>query len=230
VKPHLSLFLLIILFLGANHAAVGEIIVFDLNDKPEIEAGNIYRLKIRPTPRHAEVFLDFHANWEAGASFPRITSITQSHGPELSVGDETGSLYIEVADYNLDGSLDFRFGAMHGTGGSWFTYYRWDGRRYVSWDEPENLGINSFNLKARAATARSRAGPSWEETDYHIRRGHFIKFSRTIFSQAQFQRELVPETIPDNDDVYIDEKYDGQRLKSRHILHGADARSAAEPQ
>ena len=219
----------LVLFFGvALRVGAGEVETFDPQHPPKVEPGKIYRLKIRPTPKSKVVFIDFHAGKEAENEFVPIETTTQGNGEELLKDDEARWLDVEVADYNLDGTTDFRLLAGRGTGGSWYSYYRWNGKRYVPWDEPADLGINFFDLAKRIAVSRGRSGPSWTETLYHIRGGHFQRFKTMIFDFASGRREIIPKDIPDDEHVFIVEDYDGKRLKKRVIKRGADAESSAE--
>ena len=206
----------------------GEVEVFDPQHPPEVEAGKIYRLKIRPTPKSKMVSIDFHAGKGAEDKFVPIETITQGQGEELLKDEDARWLDVEVADYNLDGITDFRLLAGWGTGGSWYSYYRWNGKRYIPWDEPENLGINFFDFAKKTAVSQGRAGPSWSKTLYHIRGGRFHQFKAMIFDFAQNRREIIPNDIPDDEHVFIVEDYDGKRLKKRVVKRGADAEASAE--
>jgi len=193
-----------------------DVVIFASGETPKVEAGKIYRLKIRPTPTSKIVFIDFHAAAGKDADYVPIEKVTQSVGGNLP-WTEDARLDVKIADFDLDGNLEIQVLAGWGTGGSWYSYYRWDGKRYIHWNEPEDLGINNFDLAKKIAITFGRSGPATSTTVFHIKNGHFVKFQREIYDQAKSRRDLVPKGIPDDAYVLIEEEYDGARLKSRHV-------------
>jgi hypothetical protein len=133
------------------------------------------------------------------------------------VSTEAGVVHVDFEDYNGDGYLDFRVPSSWGTGGTWYQYFRFNGKRYVPWKEPADLGINHFDPKTKTATAFGRSGPSHKATFHKVVRGRFLLTGREIYDQAKEVRKLVPKEIADEDYVLIKEDIRNGKVVKRTV-------------
>lgn len=219
---------LILMMLGAaNSTSADEVVPFNLKKPPLPEPGKKYRLVLEPGKKAKPVVLLFVADPDVDSSnepsdesggkrWTGISAIVQSGQEELPVETDPGVVHLKLGDYDGDGYLDFGIPTTWGTGGTWYEYFRFDGKRYVPWKEPGELQINSFDPKTKTAKAFSRSGPSYLSTTYKIENGRFIKTKREIFDQARSIRDLVPGDIGDEAYVLVVEEIkDGKVVKRK---------------
>ena len=124
---------------------------------------------------------------------------------------------LEIDDYDGDSYLDFRLVTNSGSGGTWYSYYRYDGKQYVEWEEPGRLAINSFDKEKKIAVAFSKSGPAHLSTSYTLVGRHFVKIGREIYDQAKNLREHVGKEIGDNEYVRINETVEDGKVTKRTV-------------
>jgi hypothetical protein len=149
--------------IGMGHAA--EPVDLDPKAPPLIEPGKRYRLLLHPGREAKPVTLIFVAGKEVlgegdGKKWTDIETLIQEGVGELPIETQGGVPNIDIADYDGDGYRDVRIVARWGTGGTWYNYYRFDGKKYVPWEEAMDLEINDIASEKAFASASSRSGPS----------------------------------------------------------------------
>ncbi|HEX8311566.1 MAG TPA: hypothetical protein VF614_09635 [Chthoniobacteraceae bacterium] len=206
--------------------SAGEIETFDLKNPPLPEPGKQYRLVVHPGKKAKPITLLFVADTSVarepteetnGKRWTGFDSLIQVGFGELPMSTEAGVVHVDVEDYNGDGYLDFRVPSNWGTGGTWYHYFRFNGKRYVPWKEPAELGINHFDLKTKTATASARSGPSRHTAFYKIVGGRFLMTGREIYDQAEEIRNLVPKEITDEEYVLIKEEIRNGKVAKRTV-------------
>jgi len=210
VRP-VALTLIIVLF--AAVISGDEIREFDLNHPPAPNPGETYRLTIQPNKGTKPVTLLLVGSEDS----PGIDTIIQPDGSELSVSTELATVDLQIDDYDVDGSLDFRIATNTGTGGTWYQYYRFKGKRFVEWNEPAQLGINFFDKKKGLAVASGRSGPTYHRDFYKLIRGHFVLVGREMYDKARDHRKVVPKEIGDDDYVLIKETIKNGKVTERTV-------------
>lgn len=204
-------------------AVAQETEVFDLEEPPLPEPGKRYVLAIEPGKDAKPVRLIFVAGTDPygttddGKVWTNIDSLIQEGVGKLPIETEGGVVYTEVADFDLDGYRDLQVLSHSGSGGSWYNYYRFDGSKYVSWPEPEELGINVIQPENSYAAAFSRSGPCWFARYFRIENGHFVLYGRDVFEQARNVREMIPAGVPDSHYVRITDRIRGDRVVHRKV-------------
>jgi hypothetical protein len=200
----------------------GDIEDFDPQHPPLPEIGKKYRLVINPGKKAKPVALIFQAadevfGEENGKKWTTIQTLVQEGGGNLEFESQGGIPNIEIVDYDRDGYLDFRVIAGWGSGGSWYNYYRFNGKRYVPWLEPQRLNISSIRPEESLAVAFGRSGPCWAASYYRMRGTRFTLFRKERYDQASFCRAVVPLNVPDSHYVLITETVSKNRIVHRNI-------------
>lgn len=213
---------LLAILLQTSLGSAEETVPFDLENPPKAQPGKVYRLEISPGKDAKKVVLHLTTTTEKTTEpneepWTAISKITEVGHVEHPIDNDFQTLRLEVADYDGDGYQDFRFPTSSGTGGTWYGYFRFDGKHYVPWPEPEELEINDFDLKTRTATASSRSGPAYLTNHYKIEGGKFIHTARETFDKAEALRDRVPKEIADSDYVLIVEKIEKGVVVSRKV-------------
>lgn len=210
------------IFQGVPSGRAEEVLDFTVDKPPLVEVGKKYRLVLHPGKDARPVSLIFMASGEVfgedeGKKWTNVETLIQEGHGELPIESQGGVQHVDVVDYDNDGYLDFRTIAGWGTGGSWYNYYRYDGKKYVVWEEPMELGINHIEPEKAFASSHGRSGPCWSAAYYNITGGHFVLYETELFNQAVHRRELVPKEVPDNHYVLITETIEKNRIVYRKI-------------
>lgn len=203
--------------------AAEEVAVFDPTQPPLPEPGKVYRLVIDPGKDARQAVLLFKAGngsfrEHEGKAFTNIESLTQQGHGDLSFESQGGIPNLDIVDYDNDGYLDFRVVAGWGTGGTWYNYYRYDGTKYVPWQEPMDLGINHIEPEKGFASSHWRSGPSWSAAYFTMKGSRFSLYEMELFDQAKYRRPIVPKEVPDNHYVLITETIAKDRIVHRKIV------------
>jgi len=203
-----------------GYAWAGDLEDFDPRNPPLLEVGKKYRLVIHPGKKARPVTLIFQAGDEGlgdqdGSKRKKILS--QEDYGTLSFDLDGTVPTVDIVDYDRDGYLDFRVVAGWGTGGTWYNYYRFNGKKYVPWLEPQRLGINSIRPEESLAVSSWRCGPCWSASYYRMRGASFILVKKERYDQASYLRRLVPCSVPDSNYVLITETISKNRIIHRNI-------------
>lgn len=174
---------LLVFFTAAlSHA---EELTFDVEKPTVLKPGSVYKFNFSPKAKGGKVDVRLHTSNELdqktvnGDPYAPIDRITVT-APDGTVSDlafsptDYGVPHIHIEDYDCDGDLDFRVICSWGTGGSWYSYFRCDGNKFVSWQEPEELGLNTHISDGEIA-ATGRSGPEYHATYYEVKNGKFNK-------------------------------------------------------
>lgn len=203
-------------------AAVEAAIPFDPGEELWPEPGKEYQLTIKPGKGAKPVHIVFTAGTEIegenrGKPWSLIDRAFLAGVGDLPICID-GRPRVEIADYDGDGYQDFRMLTDHGSGGSSYAYYRYNGKKYVPWEEPTSLGINRIDPAKHLAIASGRAGPCWRRNTYRIQGTHFILIEREAYDEARELRPLVPTTVPDTHYVQVIEKIEREKIAHRKII------------
>ena len=220
MKCLLPISLVVLMVAGGVHAE--ELLRFDPKSPPLPEPGKRYELILEPGKGAKPVSLIFVAGDEVygkeeGKVWTNIASLTQVGHGELPIVNEGGVPNVEIIDYDNDGYLDFRVLATWGSGGSVYNYYRYDGNRYVEWQEPQALRISQIEPEKALAVSCGRSGPAWSARYYHMKGDSFILFKAEVFDEASYHQEIVPAEVPRNHYVLIEQKIVNSRITHRKI-------------
>jgi hypothetical protein len=188
-------------------------VALNLKHPTQAEPGKKYSFTIRPRRDKPPVTL-LLATADDG---PEVERIIQPNGDEIAVESDMTSIALQIDDYDADGDLDFRLATNAGSGGTWYAYFRYDGKQYAEWEEPSRLGINTFDKEKRVATAFSRSGPSYLSTSYKLADGHFVAIARETRDKAKNLREHVEKDIPDDAYVVIKETLEEGKVTKRSV-------------
>lgn len=204
------------------HARAGDFEEFDPKNPPLPELGKKYRLVINPGKKARPVALIFQAGNEVlgednGKKWSNIQTLVQEGVGPLDFDSQSGIPRIDIVDYDQDGYLDFRIVAGWGSGGTWYNYYRFNGKRYVSWLEPERLNISSIRPEESLAVAFGRSGPCWSASYYRMRGARFTLFKKERYDQASYYRQFVSSSVPDSNYVLVTETISKNRVVHRNI-------------
>lgn len=206
----------------------------DLADLPELGLGanTRYTYSFIPKKNHAAVKLVWETygkedEEEHEGAYRRIyTEDSKGNIKQIAIDleDLYGALfYYEVADYNLDGVMDFRVvsSSGSGSGGTNFLYYSWKKGGFERWEEPEELGINT-DPEGNMIYSIGRSGPYCSKSSYEIRAGRFHLVCHEhdedledIENISDEQRAKLP---PGTRTVLVKETWkDGKLLKTEYI-------------
>ena len=198
--------LLAILAATFSHA---EELVFDVENPTVLKPGAVYKFSFNPQKKGDKVDVRLHTSSEAGvkiandepyAPIDRII-VTASDGTVSDLAfspTDYGVPHIHIEDYDCDGDLDFRVICSWGTGGSWYSYFRCEGNKFVPWQEPEDLGLNTHISDGEIA-ATGRSGPEYHATYYEVKNGRFNK----VRVESIRMKSSLPEFKELKDDSFI---------------------------
>lgn len=212
--------LLIVLVALTCHAGTGNIEDFDPQHPPLLEVGKKYRVVISPGKKANPVVLIFQSAEEyvgENGGNKRNKVLSQEDSGSLSFDLDGFVPTVDIVDYDRDGYRDFRVTAGWGSGGTWYNYYRFDGKRYVPWLEPERLNITSIRPEESLAVSFWRSGPSWKMLSYRMQGARFILIKVESYGVASESRKLLPSSIPDGHYVLITETIAKKRIVHRNI-------------
>lgn len=215
-------FLLAVLAVPVCRAGGGDVEDFDPKHPPLPEIGKKYRLVINPGRNAKPVSLIFQAGNEVfgeenGKKWTNIQTLVQEGGGNLDLESQGGIPDIDIVDYDGDGYLDIRVIAGWGSGGSWYNYYRFNGKRYVRWLEPQRLNISSIRPEESLAISYGRSGPCWAASYFQMRGTRFILVKKERYDQVLHCRQFVPSCVPDSNYVLITETISKNRIVHRNI-------------
>jgi len=213
VRP--TCLLLIVLVALTCHAGTGNIEDFDPQRPPLLEVGKKYRVVISPGKKANPVALIFQSGEDDGNKRNKVLSQEDSGSLLFELDGFVPT--VDIVDYDRDGYRDFRVTAGWGSGGTWYNYYRFDGKRYVSWLEPERLNISSIRPEESLAVAFGRSGPCWSASYFRMRGAQFTLFKKERYNQASYYRQFVPLSVPDSNYVLVTETISKNRVVHRNI-------------
>jgi hypothetical protein len=198
---------LLVFFTAALSRA--EDLAFDVKKPTLLAPGAVYKFSFRPKKKGDKVDVRLHASSDLGlktgngepyAPIDRIT-VTASDDAVSNLAfspTDYGTPEIHIEDYDCDGDLDFRVICAWGTGGSWYSYFRCDGNKFVSWQEPEDLALNTHISDGEIA-ATGRSGPEYHATYYEVINGRFNK----VRVESIRMKSSLPEFKELKDDSFI---------------------------
>lgn len=198
---------LLAVFVGSlSHA---EELLFDVEKPTLLKPGAVYRFTFSSLKEGNKIDVRLHTSSEAGlktangepyASIDHIT-VSTSDGTVSDLAfspTDFGVPEIHIEDYDCDGDLDFRVISAWGTGGSWYSYFRCDGSKFVPWEDPENLGLNSHISDGEIA-ATGRSGPEYHAIYYEVKNGRFNK----VRVESIRLKSSLPEFKELKDDSFV---------------------------
>jgi hypothetical protein len=198
--------LLAVLAGSLSHA---EELAFDVEKPTVLKPGAVYKFSFSPKANSDKVDVRLHTSSDEGlktgdgesyAPIDRIT-VTASDGTVSDLAfspTDYGLPEIQIEDYDCDGDRDFRVICAWGTGGSWYSYFRCDGNKFLSWKEPEDLCLNTHISNGEIA-ATGRSGPEYHATYYEVKNGRFNK----VRVESIRMKSSLPEFKDLKDDSFI---------------------------
>lgn len=197
--------LLALLALSAQAADIP----FDVQKPTLLSPDSVYVFGITPKPSTKKVTIRLHTEKDGSLTSPegkpyspisRITATTsEGKVAELPFSPtDFGVPHTDIEDYDCDGDLDFRIINGWGTGGSWYSYFRFNGLTYEPWPEPEDLGLNG-SISDGEIAASGKSGPEHSSTYYRVKGG---KFQKTRVESIMLRRSL-PEFKDFTDDDFV---------------------------
>ncbi len=199
----------ILLAAFASVVAHAEDLPFDVEKPTVLKPGAVYKFSFAPQPNEPKVDVRLHTDKDSGqkikdgesyAPISRIT-VTAADGTSSDLAfspTDYGVPEIHIEDYDGDGDLDFRVICAWGTGGSWYSYFRCDGKKFVEWQEPEDLGLNT-HISVGEIAATGRSGPEYHAAYYEVKNGRFVK----VRVEAIRMKSSLPEFKELKDDTFV---------------------------
>lgn len=193
----------------ASVVAHAEDLPFDVEKPTVLKHAAVYKFRFAPRASEPKVVVRLHTDKdnrqklkadESYAPISRITVTTEDGTiSDLAFSPtDYGVPEIHIEDYDCDGDLDFRVICSWGTGGSWYSYFRCDGKKFVEWQEPEELGLNT-HISDREIAATGRSGPEYHATYYEVKNGRFVK----VRLEAIRMKSSLPEFKELKDDTFV---------------------------